>query len=213
MQICGMNDITIARHLLQTEAVRLRPDEPFTWASGLKSPIYCDNRVLLSHNTARNDVKNMLAELIKTHFPEATAIVGVATAGIAPGVLAADVLGIPFGYVRSEAKKHGMGKQIEGDIKPNEKIVVVEDLVSTGKSSLEAIQIVRAAGFEVLGLAAIFTYGFPLAAQNFEKQNCPMYTLSNYHILIEEALQMGYVQQNQMEMLSKWREKPEEFGV
>lgn len=208
-----MNDRIIAQHLLNTQAVKLRPQEPFTWASGLRSPIYCDNRVLLSHPSSRNDVKTMLADLIKKQYPEATAIVGVATAGIAPGVLAADALGLPFGYVRSEAKKHGMGKQIEGDIQQSAKIVVVEDLVSTGKSSLEAIQTIRSGNFEVLGLVAIFTYGFPLATENFENQKCPMYTLSNYHVLIEEALKMGYVQAEQMDVLAGWREQPEKFGV
>ena len=153
----------IAEYLLEINAIKLRPSEPFTWASGWKSPIYSDNRLSLSHPEIRTYIKKEMGKMIMENYPEAEAIIGVATAGIAPGALVADELALPFGYVRSEAKKHGMGKQVEGDIRPKQKVVVVEDLVSTGKSSLQAIEALREFGCEVLGMVSIFTYGFDAA--------------------------------------------------
>ncbi len=198
----------IAEFLLTIKAVKLSPTAPFTWASGWRSPIYCDNRVSLSHPTARTFVKESLAALSKDKFPNADAIVGVATAGIAPGALVADLLGLPFGYVRPEPKKHGMGKRLEGDIAAGSKIVVVEDLVSTGKSSLAAIEALREEGCEVLGLVAVFSYGFEQAEINFANANCPFHVLSNYEALIETALKTGYVHPEQLETLAAWRLSP-----
>ena len=162
LYICAMDSTAakIAEYLLEINAIKLRPSEPFTWTSGWKSPIYSDNRMSLSHPIVRTFIKQELGKLIQNHFGGAQAIIGVATAGIAPGALVADELNLPFGYVRSEAKKHGMGKLVEGDITPGQKVVVVEDLVSTGKSSLQAVQSLREFGCEVLGMVSIFTYGF-----------------------------------------------------
>ena len=169
MQQVDSTAAKIAEYLLEINAVKLSPNAPFTWTSGWKSPIYSDNRLSLSHPHVRNFIKTSLGELVKSEFPEAQAIIGVATAGIAPGALVADEVNLPFGYVRSEAKKHGMGKQVEGDIKPGQKVVVVEDLVSTGKSSLQAIQSLREFGCEVLGIVSIFTYGFDAAKLAFDE--------------------------------------------
>lgn len=202
----------IAEFLLDIKAIKLQPSSPFTWASGLKSPIYSDNRLSLSHPQVRDFIKNALAAAIHSQYPEAQAIIGVATAGIAPGVLAADALSLPFGYVRSEAKKHGMGKQVEGDINEGMKVVVVEDLVSTGKSSLQAVDSLRAAGIEVLGMVSIFTYGLDAAIRNFANANCSAHSLSNYDILIKVAAEKGYVGQSDFEVLSSWRKDPEAWS-
>jgi orotate phosphoribosyltransferase len=212
MQISEPTAAKIAEYLLQIKAIKLQPKNPFTWASGLKSPIYSDNRLSLSHVHIRSFIKFALALEIKKQFPDAQAIVGVATAGIAPGILVADTMELPFGYVRSEPKKHGMGKQVEGDINPGDKVVVVEDLVSTGKSSLQAIEALRESGIEVLGLASIFTYGFDLAIKNFEAAKCPMFSLSNYNSLIKVALKNGYVSEEDMEVLTNWSNNPEAWG-
>ena len=212
MQISESTAAKIAEYLLEIKAIKLQPNNPFTWASGLKSPIYSDNRLSLSHTHIRSFIKYALALEINKHFPEAKAIIGVATAGIAPGVLVADTMELPFGYVRSEPKKHGMGKQVEGDIHPGDKVVVVEDLVSTGKSSLQAIEALREYGVEVLGLASIFTYGFESAKKNFEMANCPMFSLSNYDALIKVALNKGYVSMDDKEVLSNWSSNPEAWG-
>ncbi len=198
----------IAEFLLQIKAVKLSPSEPFTWASGWRSPIYCDNRVSLSHPFARTFVKESLAALSKKHYPDADAIVGVATAGIAPGALVADLLGLPFGYVRPEPKKHGMGKRLEGDIAIGSKVVVLEDLVSTGKSSLASIEALREEGCEVLGLIAVFSYGFEQAELNFSNANCPFQVLCDYETLIATAIKTGDVQLEQLETLSAWRQSP-----
>lgn len=198
----------IAEYLLEINAIKLSPDQPFTWTSGWRSPIYSDNRLSLSHPHVRNYIKVALGKLIHEKFSAAEAIIGVATAGIAPGVLAADELGLPFGYVRSEAKKHGMGKQVEGDIKPAQKVVVVEDLVSTGKSSLQAVEALRAYGCEVLGMVSIFTYGFEAAKQAFEEADCPYFSLSDYNVLIELAVKTGRVKADQLEQLAEWRKSP-----
>ncbi|MCU0441276.1 MAG: orotate phosphoribosyltransferase [Bacteroidia bacterium] len=209
MQQSNETAAKIAEYLLQINAIRLSPNQPFTWTSGWKSPIYSDNRLSLSFPEARTFIKQELGNLVRNHFANAEAIIGVATAGIAPGVLAADELKLPFGYIRSEAKKHGMGKQVEGDIKPGQKVVVVEDLVSTGKSSLQAVQNLKEYGCEVLGIVAIFTYGFDVAANAFANENCPYFALSNYNTLIEVALKQKIVQPEQVAVLNEWRQSPQ----
>ena len=201
--------LQIASHLLETEAVKLRPDAPFTWSSGWLSPIYCDNRVTLSFPSVRSFIKLALAEEIRTKFPQAEAIGGVATAGIAQGALVADELGLPYIYVRPEAKSHGMGNQIEGRLQPGQKVVMIEDLISTGGSSLKAAQAVIQAGAEVIGLVAIFTYGFEKANQNFQAAGIPLVCLSNYQNLLGIALEQGYIKPEMLETLSDWRKSPE----
>lgn len=212
MQINESTAAKIAEYLLQIKAIKLQPNDPFTWASGLKSPIYSDNRLSLSHPAIRTYIKDSLAHEIKTKYPEVEAIIGVATAGIAPGALVADALGLPFGYVRSEPKKHGMGKQVEGDIRPEQAVVLVEDLVSTGKSSLQAVHALRDFGSNVLGLASIFSYGLQVAEKNFSEANCPIFSLCNYDILVQIALEKNYVSPSDMEVLKSWRLNPEAFG-
>ena len=203
----------VASFLLETEAVKLRPDQPFKWSSGWNSPIYCDNRVTLSFPYIRSYIKQQLAELIKQHYKEAEAIAGVATAGIAQGALVADLLEMPFLYVRPEPKKHGMGNQIEGQLKAGQKVVMLEDLISTGGSSLKAAKAVQAAGSEVIGMAAIFTYGFPKATENFETSGIKLVTLSNYNVLAEVAQEKGIIKPESFESLKSWREAPETWGV
>ena len=201
----------IASILLKTRAVKLSPQKPFQWSSGWNSPIYCDNRITLSDVEARTFIKKALAKAIKKAFPEADAIAGVATAGIAQGALVADYLGLPFAYVRPKPKEHGMGNQIEGRIEPGSKIVVLEDLVSTGGSSIKAAEALQAAGFEVLGMMAIFTYGFKAAEKNFADKQLKLVTLSNYAYLIDEAVKQNYVSPDDLHLLKKWRRKPEAF--
>ncbi len=212
MQISEPIATKIAEYLLEIKAIKLEPNNPFTWASGLKSPIYSDNRLSLSHPAIRTYIKNALAEQIRINYPQVEAIIGVATAGIAPGALVADAMELPFGYVRSEPKKHGMGKQVEGDIRPEQAVVVIEDLVSTGKSSLQAIDALRSFGSNVLGLASIFTYGFETAQNNFNNANCPYFALCNYDALIEVAVVKGYVNSSDREVLAAWRKNPEIWG-
>ena len=202
----------VASFLLETEAVKLRPEQPFQWSSGWNSPIYCDNRVTLSFPYIRSYIKQQLAELIKQHYHEAEAIAGVATAGIAQGALVADLLEMPFLYVRPEPKKHGMGNQIEGRLLEGQKVVLVEDLISTGGSSLKAAEAVKAAGAEVIGMAAIFTYGFSVADENFRSAGIPLHCLSNYNALTEAAVANGYIQASAMEALAQWRQSPETWG-
>lgn len=201
----------IASILLKTRAVKLSPQKPFQWSSGWNSPIYCDNRITLSDVEARTFIKKALAKAIKKEFPEATAIAGVATAGIAQGALAADYLGLPFAYVRPKPKEHGMGNQIEGRMEPGSKVVVLEDLVSTGGSSIKAAEALQAQGFEVLGMIAIFTYGFKAAEKNFAEKKLKLVTLSNYSYLIDEAVKQSYVSPDDLDLLKKWRRKPETF--
>ncbi|NEM97787.1 orotate phosphoribosyltransferase [Pontibacter burrus] len=203
----------VASFLLETEAVKLSPDKPFKWSSGWNSPIYCDNRVTLSFPHIRSFIKQQLAELVKKHYPEAEAIAGVATAGIAQGALVADLLEMPFLYVRPEPKKHGMGNQIEGKLLEGQKVVLVEDLISTGGSSLKAAEAVRAAGAEVVGMAAIFTYGFAQADRNFENAGITLHCLSNYSALTEAAVANGYIPESAMSALAEWRKSPETWGV
>ncbi|SFF90357.1 orotate phosphoribosyltransferase [Pontibacter chinhatensis] len=203
----------VASFLLETQAVKLSPEQPFKWSSGWNSPIYCDNRVTLSFPYIRSYIKQQLAELVKAHYPEAEAIAGVATAGIAQGALVADLLEMPFLYVRPEPKKHGMGNQIEGRLLEGQKVVMIEDLISTGGSSLKAAEAVKAAGGEVLGMAAIFTYGFTTADENFQKAGLPLYCLSNYNALVEAAAAQGYIPESAMGTLAEWRQSPHTWGI
>lgn len=203
----------IAQSLLEIKAIQLRPNHPFTWASGWKSPIYCDNRLSLSYPEIRTYIKKKLAKKILSEYPGAEAIVGVATAGIAPGALVADIMQLPFAYIRPEPKKHGRQNMIEGDLKKGQKVVVVEDLVSTGSSSLKAVEALRETGVKVLGLASIFSYGFELAEENFKNAKCKFFSLSDYTVLIKAAKQEGYVKEEDLESLKKWREAPDKWGV
>mgnify|MGYP006266999059 CR=1 FL=1 len=198
----------IASKLLEVKAIKLNPDNPFTWASGWKSPIYCDNRLSLSFPQVRTYVKEKLSDAIKANFGDVEVIAGVATAGIPQGALIADQLKLPFIYVRSKSKSHGLTNQIEGKIEAGQKVVVVEDLVSTGGSSLAAVRALQEAGAEVLGMVAIFTYGFPIAKRNFEEANTSLVYLSEYEILLKEALAQKYIQEETLETLGKWREDP-----
>lgn len=198
----------IAHLLLEVKAVKLQPENPFTWASGWKSPIYCDNRVTLSYPEVRHRIRQGLAELIREKFPEVTAISGVATGAIAQGALVSEELELPFSYIRSKAKDHGMGNQIEGEVKVSDKVVVVEDLISTGGSSLKAVQALREKGCEVLGMVAIYTHGFPQAEQAFADEGVTLYTLSDYSAVIAEAKKTGYVTEDQLETLAEWRKNP-----
>jgi len=199
---------TVARHLLAVRAVQLRPDSPFTWSSGWLSPIYCDNRVTLAYPEVRSYIKDALANVIRQQFAGAEVIAGVATAGIAQGALVADVLGLPYCYVRPEPKQHGMGKQIEGHLESGQRVVVIEDLISTGGSSLKVVDVLRQAGAEVLGMAAIFTYGFALAEQNFLERSVPLICLSNYDALIAEAHNLDYIPEDALTSLAEWRQNP-----
>ncbi len=201
----------IATYLLKSEAVKLSPQKPFKWSSGWNSPIYCDNRVTLSDVEGRTFIKKALAKAIKKHFPEATLVAGVATAGIAQGALVADYLNLPFAYVRPKPKEHGMGNQIEGRIEKGQKVVVLEDLISTGGSSIKAAEALQELGIEVVGMIAIFTYGFKTADENFANKNLKLVTLSNYTYLVDEALKQNYIQADDVELLKKWRRNPAKF--
>lgn len=205
-------DRKLASELLRIKAVLLRPDEPFTWASGWHSPIYCDNRRILSDPELRSKVAGWLAETAVRECPEADIVAGVATGAIAHGVLAADRMKKPFVYVRPKPKDHGTGSQIEGVLPKGSKVVVVEDLISTGMSSLAAVKALRDAGAEVLGMVAIFTYGFDLAARRFEEEEVRLKTLSCYDALIEEATATGYVKESDVEILRQWRNNPSEWN-
>ncbi|MFH2096020.1 MAG: orotate phosphoribosyltransferase [Bacteroidota bacterium] len=203
---------TIAAHLLQIKAIKLQPANPFTWASGWKSPIYCDNRKTLSHPETRTYIRDSFASVISKKYPEADVIAGVATGAIAHGALVADVLKKPFVYVRSSAKDHGLGNRVEGEIHKGQKVVVVEDLISTGGSSIKAVEALREINCEVLGMVAIFTYGFGTATDNFEKALCELTTLSNYNSLIELALEQQYITHGQLETLQNWRKSPQTWS-
>ncbi len=202
-----------AEYLLQIKAIKLQPSNPFTWASGWKSPIYCDNRKTLSFPEVRSYIRDSFAEMVRNYYPEAELIAGVATGAIAHGVLAADKLNLPFVYVRSEAKEHGLGNQIEGYFEPGQKVVVIEDLISTGGSSLSAVKALREAGCDVLGMIAIFTYEFKKASDGFAAANCKLHTLSNYSTLIEAAVNSGYIGESEVETLKEWRLDPSIWGV
>lgn len=201
----------VASLLLEIEAVKLSPEKPFRWASGWNSPIYCDNRHTLSFPAVRDAIRDGLITILKKHFPDVQVIAGVATAGVPQGAIMADKLQLPFVYVRPKPKDHGMENLIEGRIVKGQKVVLVEDLISTGGSSLKAAEALKAAGFEVLGMVAIFTYGFQLAEENFDKAGIALVTLSNYSWLLEEAVARNYVQQDQLELLNEWRLAPDEW--
>ena len=201
-----------AAKLLRIKAVKLQPNEPFTWASGWHSPIYCDNRKVNSYPDVRSFVKLELVHLILEHFPQVEAIAGVATGAISQGALVADQLMLPFAYVRPKPKDHGMGNQIEGELAKGAKVVVVEDLISTGGSSLKAVDALRQAGVEVLGMVASHTYGFPVAEAAFREAGVTLYTLTDYDHIIAEAVETGYVSASDVEMLTAWRKDPENWG-
>jgi len=198
----------VASLLLEIKAIKLSPTEPFTWASGWKSPIYCDNRKSLSYPAVRKVIRDEFVLRIKALYPDVELIAGVATGAIAHGVLVAEAMNLPFIYVRSQAKSHGLGNVIEGAYTPGQKTVIIEDLVSTGGSSLSAFQALKEAGLTVLGMLAIFTYEFSLATENFKSANCQLDTLSNYSSLLELALQTGSITKEEGEILSRWRENP-----
>ena len=202
---------TFASKLLKIKAIKLQPDNPFTWASGWKSPFYCDNRKTLSFPELRNYVKLELTHAVLEHFPEAEAIAGVATGAIAQGALVADALGLPFVYVRSKAKDHGMENLIEGELKPGTKVVVIEDLISTGGSSLKAVDAIRSPGSEVIGMVASYTYGFPVAKQAFDDAKVELITLTDYEHVVAEALETGYISDADVEVLNEWRKAPADW--
>lgn len=197
-----------AEKLLKISAIKLQPDMPFTWASGWNSPIYTDNRRTLSHPEVRTFLKVELARMLLEKFPEAQVVAGVATGAIAAGAMVADELDLPYVYVRSAPKDHGLENLIEGDLKPGSKVVVIEDLVSTGKSSLKAVEAIRGAGCEVLGMLALFTYEFPVAQEHFEQAGVELFTLSNYNALLQAALATKFINDNDIETLQRWRLDP-----
>ncbi len=201
----------IASMLLEIEAVKLRPHEPFQWASGWKSPIYCDNRLTLSYPKVRTFVTKALVEMIKTEFPQVTAIAGVATAGIPQAALVASELGLPMLYVRAKPKEHGTQSQIEGKIDENDKVVLIEDLISTGKSSLAAAKVVQSTRAKVIGMAAIFTYSFDRATDNFSQAKINLKTLCDYPTLVEQAISQNNLDKKDHQILIQWREKPESW--
>lgn len=199
---------TFAGKLLGIKAIKLQPNDPFTWASGWKSPFYCDNRKTLSFHDVRSFVKLELTHAVLAHFPEATAVAGVATGAIAQGVLVADELAMPYAYVRPKPKDHGMKNQIEGELPAGSKVVVVEDLISTGGSSLKAVAALREAGFEVVGMVASYTYGFPVAEEAFREAGVKLVTLTDYKSVVEKALEIGYIKADEVPMLDEWRKDP-----
>ena len=198
----------VAEKLLQVNAIKLNPEQPFTWASGWKSPIYCDNRKVLSFPFIRDFIKSEMCNVIFEKFPDAELLAGVATAGIAWGAMAADQLKLPYIYVRPKPKEHGLGNQIEGFYEKGQKVVVIEDLVSTGKSSLQVVDVLKKQGLEVVGMVSIFTYGFVAATEGFQKASLIYYSLTDYPTLIESAVEKGIVSAEQQEVLLKWRDDP-----
>ena len=202
------NERVVAEKLLQIEAIRLNANEPFTWASGWKSPIYCDNRKTLGFPFVRDYIKSELCNVIFSEFPDIDMLAGVATAGIAWGAMAADQLKLPYIYVRPKPKEHGLGNQIEGYYEKGQKVLVIEDLVSTGKSSLQVVDVIRNAGMEVAGMVAIFTYGFPQAAEAFDKSGVPFKALTNYPTLIDLAIERQIISADQQEVLLQWSQDP-----
>ncbi len=209
------NDIALktAEYLLQIKAIKLNLPNPFTWASGWKSPIYCDNRKTLSYPKIRTYIRQQFAELIRNEFGVPDVIAGVATGAIAQGVLVAQELGLPFVYVRSAPKEHGMANLIEGVIESSQSVVVIEDLISTGGSSLKAVEALRDAGCDVKGMAAIFTYGFPKATESFAKAKCRLVTLSDYNALLQQAMDSNFISEKELQYLATWREAPEKWGI
>lgn len=201
-----------AEKLLTIKAIKLQPSNPFTWASGWKSPVYCDNRKLFSYPAIRNFVKLEMSRIVLEKYPQADAIAGVATGAITPGALVADALGLPFVYVRSSPKDHGLENLIEGELRPNSKVVVIEDLISTGGSSLKAVDAIKKDGSDVVGMVAIFTYGFPIAAEQFKKADVQISTLTNYDAVLKEALRTEYIVEDDLETLQEWRNAPSTWG-
>ncbi len=202
----------IAEFLLQIKAIKLQPDQPFAWASGWKSPIYCDNRISLSHPKERTFIRQSLVKAILEKFGKPEVIAGVATAAIAQGVLVAEAMGLPFVYVRSSPKDHGTENLIEGKLKSGQSVVVVEDLISTGQSSLKAVKALRDAGCKVTGMISVFTYGFKIAIDSFKNEDCLVYSLCDYDVLIEKALETKYISDHDLKTLKAWREAPENWG-
>lgn len=205
--------LKVADYLLQSKAIKLEPANPFTWASGWKSPIYCDNRITLSFPEVRRYIKEAFCKIIKAEYQGTELIAAVATGGIPQGALVAEELGLPFIYVRATPKSHGLENLIEGMVQPGKKVVVIEDLISTGGSSLKAVDAIREAGMIVEGMCAIFTYGFKIAEESFGNKACKLETLSNYSVLIKQAVQSGYIKEEQLDQLSKWRLDPANWKV
>lgn len=203
--------LKVAEFLLQIKAIKLNPNDPFTWASGIKSPIYCDNRVTLSYPQIRTFIRQGYAESVLDYFGKPDVIAGVATGGIAQGALVAQELGLPFIYIRSEAKAHGMGNQIEGYYEEGQKVVVIEDLISTGGSSLKAIEALREAKLDVKGLIAIFTYGFDIAHENFAAAECPYITLTDYETMLKKALSTNLISEDDLTSLQEWKKNPKQW--
>ncbi|MBR6963122.1 MAG: orotate phosphoribosyltransferase [Prevotella sp.] len=201
-----------AQKLLKIKAIKLQPNNPFTWASGWKSPFYCDNRKTLSYADLRSYVKLELVHAVLEHFPQAEAVAGVATGAIAQGALVADELNLPFVYVRSKPKDHGMENLIEGELKQGTKVVVIEDLISTGGSSLKAVEAVRRYGCEVVGMVASYTYGFPVAQKAFEEAGVELVTLTDYEHVVAEALETDYISEDDVELLNEWRKDPSRYA-
>lgn len=208
-----MNDTSkrIAKHLLDIQAVTLSPNNPYTWASGIKSPIYCDNRITMSYPLIRQDIAKSLVELIRNEYPEVEVIAGTATAGIPQACWVADLMNLPMVYIRSKAKDHGKENQIEGRISKGQKMVVIEDLISTGGSVLDACEAASREGALVLGVAAIFTYELPKGLANFQEKNIKLHTLTNYSVLVEEALKSGSILESDLETLKEWKKNPAEW--
>lgn len=202
----------LAKFLLEIKAVTLNPNNPYTWTSGILSPIYCDNRMVLSYPEVRNFAAEELAALVQKHFPNATRIAGIATAGIAHGILAAEKLGMPFCYVRPEPKKHGLKNQVEGEMKPGDKIVMVEDLISTGKSSFQALEGLQQAGASVVGIVALFSYGFAHAKEQFSNAGVPVYTLTDLPMLTKVAAEEGYIKASELLTIQQFAENPSKWG-
>jgi len=206
-------DKKIAQSLMQIKAIKLQPANPFTWASGWKSPIYCDNRKTLSYPEIRKLIKETFVKIIEEKYGKPDVIAGVATGAIAIGMLVAEEMQLPFVYVRPKPKEHGLGNMIEGEVPVGKKVLVIEDLISTGKSSLNAVKALRDADIDVMGMVAIFTYGFKVAEQNFIDSDVELTTLSNYNVLIQTALESGYVQESELNTLEQWRIDPGNWGV
>lgn len=209
----GTTGTNIADFLLQIKAVKLQPKQPFKWASGWNSPIYCDNRITLSYPRIRTYIRQELVKVIDEKFGPPDIIAGVATGAIAHGVLVAEAMGLPFVYIRAAAKDHGRQNLIEGEVSVNQTCVVIEDLISTGQSSLKAVNALRESGVLVKGMISIFSYGFEIATEAFRNANCPSYSLSNYDVLISQAFKNGYINQNDLERLQKWREDPSNWNI
>jgi orotate phosphoribosyltransferase len=203
--------LKVAQSLLKIKAIKLNLKTPFTWASGWKSPIYCDNRITLSYPSIRTYIRQQFVNLIQDEFGDIDLIAGVATGGIAHGVLVAQDLGLPFAYVRSSAKEHGLSKSIEGVVESGQSVIVIEDLISTGESSLRAVNALKDAGANVKGLMAIFTYGFDIAGDKFKEAACPAYALSNYQYLLQQALVDNFIRESDLEVLKEWRKNPSEW--